>query len=146
MTVGLKHLKSCDYLPAECQQVQVICDRISRVYSSELEECDLKKILDRLSSFTFQKWMSKFTFQKHLRNDIRKSKRLKPYVHIQDNAFGNSDAIASGKTCEESGSREKSPKSRIKADLCPFSSSISVILSIFFFQTSDRLINVLTKL
>ncbi|WP_082727245.1 hypothetical protein [Nostoc sp. NIES-3756] len=38
LTVGLKHLKSFDYLPAECEQMQVKCDRILRVYSSELEE------------------------------------------------------------------------------------------------------------
>ncbi|MHC5862895.1 hypothetical protein [Nostoc sp.] len=36
--VGLQHLKSYNYLPAECQQIQVICDRISRVYSGALEE------------------------------------------------------------------------------------------------------------
>ncbi|WP_242061226.1 hypothetical protein [Nostoc linckia] len=40
-TVGLQHLKSFNYLPAECEQMQVICDaygglrlRINRVYSS----------------------------------------------------------------------------------------------------------------
>ncbi|WP_242055906.1 hypothetical protein [Nostoc flagelliforme] len=32
-TVGLQHLKSFNYLPAECEQMQVICDRINRVYS-----------------------------------------------------------------------------------------------------------------
>jgi hypothetical protein len=37
-TVGLQHLKSYNYLPAECEQMQVICDRISRVYSDSLEE------------------------------------------------------------------------------------------------------------
>jgi hypothetical protein len=37
-TVGLQHLKSYNYLPAECEQMQVICDRITRVYSSGLEE------------------------------------------------------------------------------------------------------------
>ena len=37
-TVGLQHLKSFNYLPQECQQMQVICDRISRVYSGALEE------------------------------------------------------------------------------------------------------------
>ncbi|MEH2310712.1 MAG: hypothetical protein V7K35_04610 [Nostoc sp.] len=36
--VGLQHLKSYNYLPAECQQVREISDRISRVYSSVLEE------------------------------------------------------------------------------------------------------------
>ena len=45
LTIGLKDLKSYDYLPAECQQMQEMCDacgglrlRISRVYSSSLEE------------------------------------------------------------------------------------------------------------
>lgn len=36
--VALQHLKSYNYLPAECQQMQVICDRLGRVYSSALEE------------------------------------------------------------------------------------------------------------
>ncbi len=35
-TVGLQHLKSCEYLPAECEQMQMICDRLSQVYSSSL--------------------------------------------------------------------------------------------------------------
>ncbi|MCC5659183.1 hypothetical protein LC608_19805 [Nostoc sp. XA010] len=46
-TVGLQHLKSYDYLPAECQQMQVICDRISRVYSDSLEET-VKSLLQLL--------------------------------------------------------------------------------------------------
>ncbi|AUB42208.1 Site-specific DNA-cytosine methylase [Nostoc flagelliforme CCNUN1] len=37
-TVGLQHLKSYNYLPAECQQMQVICDRLARIYSDLLEE------------------------------------------------------------------------------------------------------------
>ena len=37
-TVGLQHMKSFNYLPAECEQMQVICDRINRVYSGGLEE------------------------------------------------------------------------------------------------------------
>ncbi|MFN6569892.1 hypothetical protein [Dendronalium sp. ChiSLP03b] len=37
-TIGLQHLKSFDYLPAECEEMQVICDRISRIYSNSLEE------------------------------------------------------------------------------------------------------------
>ncbi|MCW5318082.1 hypothetical protein GTQ43_31275 [Nostoc sp. KVJ3] len=45
--VGLQHLKSYDYLPAECQQMQVICDRISRVYSDSLEET-VKSLLQLL--------------------------------------------------------------------------------------------------
>ncbi|NDJ25578.1 hypothetical protein GS682_28990 [Nostoc sp. B(2019)] len=46
-TIGLKHLKSYDYLPAECEQMQVICDRISRVYSDLLEET-VKSLLQLL--------------------------------------------------------------------------------------------------
>ncbi|MHC5748573.1 MAG: hypothetical protein ACYTXT_43390 [Nostoc sp.] len=45
--VGLQHLKSYNYLPVECQQMQVICDRISRVYSSGLEE-SVQKFLEML--------------------------------------------------------------------------------------------------
>jgi hypothetical protein len=45
--VGLQHLKSCDYLPAECEQMQVICDRIGRVYSNSLEET-VKSLLQSL--------------------------------------------------------------------------------------------------
>ncbi|MEH1771051.1 MAG: hypothetical protein V7K76_02145 [Nostoc sp.] len=46
-TIGLQHLKSFNYLPAECQQMQVICDRINRVYSSGLEE-SVQKFLESL--------------------------------------------------------------------------------------------------
>ncbi len=46
-TVGLQHLKSFNYLPAECEQMQVICDRISRVYSSGLEE-SVQRFLESL--------------------------------------------------------------------------------------------------
>ncbi|QFS50576.1 hypothetical protein [Nostoc sphaeroides] len=45
--VGLQHLKSYDYLPAECEQMRVICDRINRVYSSGLEE-SVQKFLEML--------------------------------------------------------------------------------------------------
>ncbi|OYE00157.1 hypothetical protein [Nostoc sp. 'Peltigera membranacea cyanobiont' 232] len=45
--VGLQHLKSFNYLPAECEQMQVICDRINRVYSSSLEET-VKSLLQLL--------------------------------------------------------------------------------------------------
>ncbi|BDI20463.1 hypothetical protein ANSO36C_62650 (plasmid) [Nostoc cf. commune SO-36] len=50
-TVGLQHLKSYDYLPAECEQMRVICDRISRVYSDSLEETvkSLLQLLGKLS-------------------------------------------------------------------------------------------------
>jgi hypothetical protein len=44
-TVGLQHLKSFNYLPQECQQMQMISDaygglrlRLARVYSDSLEE------------------------------------------------------------------------------------------------------------
>ena len=46
-TVGLQHLKSYNYLPAECEQMQVICDRINQVYSSGLEE-SVQKFLEML--------------------------------------------------------------------------------------------------
>ncbi|RCJ40808.1 hypothetical protein A6769_39505 [Nostoc punctiforme NIES-2108] len=46
-TVGLQHLKYYEYLPAECEQMQVICDRISRVYSDSLEET-VKSLLQSL--------------------------------------------------------------------------------------------------
>lgn len=47
LTVGLKHLKSYDYLPAECEQMREICDRINRVYSSGLEE-SVQRFLESL--------------------------------------------------------------------------------------------------
>ncbi|MBD2471998.1 hypothetical protein [Nostoc sp. FACHB-145] len=46
-TIGLQYLKSYDYLPAECQQMQQICDRITRVYSTELEE-SVQRFLESL--------------------------------------------------------------------------------------------------
>ena len=46
-TIRLQHLKSFNYLPQECQQMQVICDRISRVYSDLLEET-VKSLLQSL--------------------------------------------------------------------------------------------------
>ncbi|MEH2137525.1 hypothetical protein [Nostoc sp.] len=46
-TVGLQHLKSYNYLPAECEQMRVICDRINRMYSSGLEEW-VQKFLEML--------------------------------------------------------------------------------------------------
>ncbi|WP_341531602.1 hypothetical protein WKK05_36615 (plasmid) [Nostoc sp. UHCC 0302] len=46
-TVGLQYLKSYNYLAHECQQMQVICDRISRVYSDLLEET-VKNLLQSL--------------------------------------------------------------------------------------------------
>ncbi|MHC5778780.1 hypothetical protein [Nostoc sp.] len=46
-TVALQHLKSYHYLPAECEQMREICDRISRVYSRGLEE-SVQKFLEML--------------------------------------------------------------------------------------------------
>lgn len=46
-TVGLQHLKSCNYLPAECEQMRQICERIGQVYSSSLEE-SVQKFLESL--------------------------------------------------------------------------------------------------
>jgi hypothetical protein len=46
-TVALQHLKSYNYLPAECEQMRVICDRINRVYSDLLEE-SVQKFLEML--------------------------------------------------------------------------------------------------
>ncbi|MBW4458415.1 MAG: hypothetical protein KME55_40745 [Nostoc indistinguendum CM1-VF10] len=46
-TVGLQHLKSYNYLPAECEQMRLVCDRISRVYSNSLEET-VKNLLQSL--------------------------------------------------------------------------------------------------
>jgi hypothetical protein len=43
----LQHLKSLNYLPAECQQMQMICDRIARIYSDLLEET-VKNLLQSL--------------------------------------------------------------------------------------------------
>ncbi len=45
--VGLQHLKSFNYLPAECKQMRVICDRINQVYSDSLEET-VKSLLQSL--------------------------------------------------------------------------------------------------
>ncbi|MBD2468766.1 hypothetical protein [Nostoc sp. FACHB-145] len=47
LTVGVQHLKSFNYLPQECQQMQQICDRISRIYSDSLEET-VKNLLQSL--------------------------------------------------------------------------------------------------
>ncbi|MBN3890321.1 MAG: hypothetical protein HWQ43_14525 [Nostoc sp. JL31] len=46
-TIGLKHLKSFNYLPQECKQMQSLSDRISRVYSNSLEET-VKSLLQLL--------------------------------------------------------------------------------------------------
>jgi hypothetical protein len=46
-TVGLQHLKSYNYLPAECEQMQLISDRLARIYSDSLEET-VKSLLQSL--------------------------------------------------------------------------------------------------
>ncbi|MHC5747036.1 MAG: hypothetical protein ACYTXT_35175 [Nostoc sp.] len=46
-TIGLQHLKSFNYLPPECEQMQSLSDRISRVYSDSLEET-VKSLLQLL--------------------------------------------------------------------------------------------------
>ncbi|WP_193199923.1 hypothetical protein [Nostoc sp. MG11] len=46
-TIGLQHLKSYDYLAGECEQMQQISARISRVYSDSLEET-VKNLLQSL--------------------------------------------------------------------------------------------------
>ncbi|MFN6567174.1 hypothetical protein [Dendronalium sp. ChiSLP03b] len=38
LTVGVQHLKSYEYLPQECEQMQSLCDRLARIYSDSLEE------------------------------------------------------------------------------------------------------------
>ncbi|NDJ25923.1 hypothetical protein GS682_30925 [Nostoc sp. B(2019)] len=50
-SVGLQHLKSFNYLPAECEQMQSLSDRISRVYSDWLEETvkNLLQLLGKLN-------------------------------------------------------------------------------------------------
>ncbi|MBW4565352.1 MAG: hypothetical protein KME32_30560 [Mojavia pulchra JT2-VF2] len=47
LTIGVQHLKSFKYLPDECQQMQEICNRISRIYSDSLEET-VKNLLQSL--------------------------------------------------------------------------------------------------
>jgi hypothetical protein len=46
-TVGLQHLKSFNYLPAECQQIQSLSDRLALIYSDSLEET-VKNLLQSL--------------------------------------------------------------------------------------------------
>ncbi|MBD2497905.1 hypothetical protein [Nostoc sp. FACHB-280] len=48
LTVGVQHLKSFDYLPDECQQMQMICDRITRLRESENLEEAAKAVLKYL--------------------------------------------------------------------------------------------------
>jgi hypothetical protein len=45
--IGLQHLKSYNYLPEECEQIQSLSDRINRVYSDSLEE-SVQKFLEML--------------------------------------------------------------------------------------------------
>ncbi|MBW4429119.1 MAG: hypothetical protein KME50_33135 [Nostoc desertorum CM1-VF14] len=46
-TIGLQHLKSYDYLPAECEQMQLISDRLALIYSDSLEDT-VKSLLQLL--------------------------------------------------------------------------------------------------
>jgi hypothetical protein len=46
-TVALQHLKSYDYLLVECEQMQLISDRLARIYSDSLEET-VKSLLQSL--------------------------------------------------------------------------------------------------
>ncbi len=55
-TVALQHLKSYNYLPAECKQMRQICDRISRVYSDLLEEA-VKNLLQSLGKLN-RPWLT----------------------------------------------------------------------------------------
>nr|WP_322666602.1 hypothetical protein [Dendronalium sp. ChiSLP03b]MDZ8209201.1 hypothetical protein [Dendronalium sp. ChiSLP03b] len=47
LTVGVQHLKSYEYLPQECEQMQSLCDRITQIYSDSLEET-VKNLLQSL--------------------------------------------------------------------------------------------------
>ncbi|MBD2534215.1 hypothetical protein H6G97_33695 [Nostoc flagelliforme FACHB-838] len=47
-TVGLQHLKSFNYLPAQCEQMRVICDRISRLRENENLEEAVRAMLEYL--------------------------------------------------------------------------------------------------
>ncbi|WP_242063012.1 hypothetical protein [Nostoc sp. FACHB-145] len=47
LTVGVQHLKSFNYLPQECEQMQEICDHITQIYSDSLEET-VKNLLQSL--------------------------------------------------------------------------------------------------
>nr|WP_322666227.1 hypothetical protein [Dendronalium sp. ChiSLP03b]MDZ8209005.1 hypothetical protein [Dendronalium sp. ChiSLP03b] len=47
LTVGVQHLKSYEYLPQECEQMQSLCDRITQIHSDSLEET-VKNLLQSL--------------------------------------------------------------------------------------------------
>ncbi len=47
-TVGLQHLKSYNYLPQECQQMQLISDRIHRLRENENLEQAARAVLKHL--------------------------------------------------------------------------------------------------
>ncbi|MBE9053533.1 hypothetical protein IQ243_24635 [Nostocales cyanobacterium LEGE 11386] len=47
LTVGLKHLKSYEYLPQDCEQMREVCDRINQVYFPVLEE-SVQRFLESL--------------------------------------------------------------------------------------------------
>nr|WP_322666600.1 hypothetical protein [Dendronalium sp. ChiSLP03b]MDZ8209200.1 hypothetical protein [Dendronalium sp. ChiSLP03b] len=68
---------------------------------------------------------------------------------MQDKCFAHSDAKGGKRSqrCKKSQELGKSwHLSIISLDLRPYPSSIFVIMSIFFIQSCDRLINALTKL
>jgi hypothetical protein len=48
LTFGVQHLKSFEYLPDECQQMQEICDRITRLRESENLEEAARAVLKHL--------------------------------------------------------------------------------------------------
>ncbi|RCJ38650.1 hypothetical protein A6770_39695 [Nostoc minutum NIES-26] len=48
MTVGVQHLKSFNYLPDECQQMQQICDRIRKLRENENLEEAARAVLEHL--------------------------------------------------------------------------------------------------
>ncbi|MBD2492086.1 hypothetical protein [Aulosira sp. FACHB-615] len=45
LVVGVQHLKSFGYLPAECEQMQLVCDRVTRLRESESLEEAAKAVL-----------------------------------------------------------------------------------------------------
>ena len=47
-TVGVKHLKSYDYLSAECQHMQEVCDCISRLQDNQNLKEAARAVLQRL--------------------------------------------------------------------------------------------------
>ena len=50
-SIGLRHLKSFNYLPQECQQIQSLSDRLALIYSDSLEET-VKSLLQSLGKLS----------------------------------------------------------------------------------------------